>query len=633
MQRFSIIASMLIHISLAILPGGLHGGEPNAEISVPSTSTELVDAIRKVLTETKTPGVGLAIANRDEILISEGIGLANVESHQPVTPQTMFRAGSISKSFTALALLKLQEAGQVTLDVRIGELVPEVHFANRWEESAPLKLVHVLEHTSGFDEIPLSQFAVSVPAINLRDSVQFDARPHVVRWQPGTFFSYSNANYTLAGYVVEKVSGRDFDEYLAQEILQPLDMSEASFLLTDYVQEHIATGYGADGISARAYEHIVGRSSGALNCTPTQLGHLVQMLLNRGSYAGQQLLTADSVERMETPTTSLTAQYGIKNGYGLANYTSSHQGYRFHGHNGAVDGFLASYAYAPDFGVGYAFMINSSNGNAFDRIESIIQSYVSREWPKAVTDIPQNARPEQWSRFDGFYEPFTLRIEGSRFLDRLLMLTRIKATSKGLEIGGLFGKPELYVPTELEGGFRRTVDQGTTVLFLDRTGQTIMASGGLGRHGNLRRLAGWQFWGQACCIGYCLLAMFSSLLLSVVWVPLWLFRRTYNWKQLVVRLLPAMTVLSLLSFLAVVFHCLDDPIVLLAKPTVWSISIVMLTYLFAALTIFSLCLVVLLRQSEDPRWIWWHSCFVSVANGLLLTYMLYWGIIGARTWA
>lgn len=633
MQKRTSLILVLPLFFAAWLPSTLLGIEPGDEADTPTTPAALVDAIRDVLHETKVPGVGLAIASRDEVLVSEGIGFANVAAQQPVTTGTMFRAGSISKSFTALALLKLQEAGQVNLDERLSELIPEVQVDNRWDKSAPLRLVHLLEHTSGFDEIPLSQFAKSVPGITMKESVHYDANRRIARWQPGTFFSYSNANYTLAGYVVEKVSGQDFDDYLTSELLQPLDTSKASFLLTDYVREHIATGYSADGVSARPYEHIVGRSSGALNCTATQLAHLVQMLLNRGRFAGQQILEQASVERMETPTTCITAQHGLIDGYGLANFTYAVDGHRLHGHAGAMDGFLASYAYSPEFGMGYSVMINSSNGQALRRIETLIQAYLSREWPEAVHGTAANSSPEYGTRFDGYYQPYTLRMEQSRFLYRLLMLTRVKSTGHGLQIGGLLGDPESYLPTELAGGFRRVDDPGTTLLFVDHEDEAILASAEDRGHENLRRMAGWSFWGQTSCIGFCVLAMLSSLLLSLVWVPVWFFRRPYDRKQIVIRLLPAATVFSFLSFLGIICMCLGDPVVLLATPTVWSVGVMLLTYLYAALTIACLCLVVISRKWNVPSWIWWHTGLVTTANALVLLYLSYWGIIGLRTWA
>ncbi len=629
-----ILSLLLLALFIAVfLPSTSLGSETNDDAASPTTPAELVVAIRKILEETKVPGVGLAIANRNEILVSEAIGVANVDSNRPVTKETMFRVGSISKSFTALALLKLQEAGKLTIDDRLSELIPEVKVSNRWDNVAPLKLVHLLEHTSAFNDIPLSQYAINVPGIAMSDSIHYGAQRRICRWQPGTFFSYSNDNYTLAGYVVEKISGQSFDDYLSQELLQPLDMSEASFLLTDHVKEQIATGYAVDGVSARPYEHMVDRSSGALNCTPTQLGHLVQMLLNRGNHAGQQILQQSSIQRMETPTTCLTAQRGIIDGYGLANFTYSVNGHRLHGHAGAVDGFLSSYAYSPELGTGYAVMINSSNGAAFHRIESTIQNYLTREWPKAAQPAPSNAAPDQWSRFAGYYQPYTLRLEESRFLYRLLMLTRIKSTNQGLEIGGLFDKPKLYLPTDMSRGFRRADDPGTTILFIDHEDKSIMASAEDRRHENLRRLTGSEFWLQTCCIGFLVAAMLSSLLLSVVWVLLWLIRRKFDGKQLAIRLLPTAAVLSFLGFVAVVFACLEDPIVTLARPTVWSVSAMLLTYLFAALTISCIFLVAISRKWDIPTWIWWHACLVSTANAMLLSYLSYWGIIGGRTWA
>lgn len=632
MQQVLMLVLAMLSIGCLALQSALHGSEPDAKVTPPTTPTELLDAIRKIADESKVPGVGLAIVNRDEVLLSEGIGLANVQSKRPVTTSTMFRAGSISKSFTALALLKLQEAGLLTIENRLSELIPEVRIGNRWDSTAPMKLVHLLEHTSALDDIPLSQYAVSAPGITLSDGVRFSADRRQARWQPGTFFSYSNDNFTLAGYVVEKVSGKRFDEYLLTELLQPLDMAEASFLLTDHVKEHIATGYATDGTSSREYEHMIDRSSGALNCTPTQLGHLVQMLLNRGNYAGQQLLARESIERMETPGSCLTAHHGIVDGYGLANFTYAVRGHRLHGHAGAVDGFLASYAYSPEFGMGYAFMINSSNHLAMNRIEETIQSYLAREWPQA-SQPTSSATPETWAQFAGYYEPYTLRVESSRFLYRLLMLVHIHPTDLGLQISHPFGRSELYVPTEIAGGFRRKDDPGTTLLFLDHEGQTLMASAEDRRHENLRRMPAWKYWGQTLTIGFCACAMLSSVMLALVWVPLGLFRRSYDWKQALIRLLPATAALCLVGFLVSVFVCLERPVELLAKPTVWSVSIMALTYLFFGLSIAGLCAVAFLRQSESRRWIWWHALLVATANGLVSLYLLYWGVIGLRTWA
>ena len=211
---------------------------PNNQQQSPQTTEELTRAIAMVLEETNTPGAGVVLVSRDAILLSTGIGLADRASKAPVTPDTMFRAGSISKSFTALAILKLQEAGQLKLEDRVRDLAPQAKFENPWEDSEPVRLIHLLEHTAGFDEISLREFATSRPASRLEEDINFDPRPRTSRWRPGQFCSYSNADYSLAGY-------------------------------------------GHDGTTPRPYEHIIGRPSGALSCTPSELGHLAQMHLRQ----------------------------------------------------------------------------------------------------------------------------------------------------------------------------------------------------------------------------------------------------------------------------------------------------------------------------------------------------------------
>jgi CubicO group peptidase (beta-lactamase class C family) len=597
----------------------------------PESTEELTRALEQVLTDTKTPGAGLAIVSRDGITFSAGVGLADRAANRKVTLDTMFRAGSISKSFTALAILKLQEAGRLKLDDRVHDLAPEAKFTNPWEGSEPLRLVHLLEHTAGFDEISLREFATSRPGSQVSEDINFDAQPRTSRWRPGRFFSYSNADYSVAGYVVEKVSGQSFDEYLSNEMLEPLDMARASFLLTEEVKEHLAKGYGRDGITPRPYEHIIGRPSGALNCTPTELAHLVQMLINRGTFNQTRILSAASIKRMETPTASEAARRGIDTGYGLGNSSSAHKGYRLSGHYGAVDGFLARYAYSTDHGVGFVLMLNGSNGEALDRCEKIILDYLSRDWPKSSLPESITFEDEQLNRLTGYYEPYTVRLERSRYLLRLMGLHRVTAKDGKLQIANLFGAGDTYLPTSTAGNFRRDKEPGPSVLFFEDDGNAYLASTQF-RLGNLRRLPDWQFWGQTMIAIYCVLAMISALLFALVWIPRKLLGYLRDTKHLSVRVLPLLASLCLLGFFAVLFTCMSDLINTLARPTIWSIGICCLTLLFAALSVAGLIQVFRARNWEVNRWTWRHSLLVSIANVTVLGYLAYWGIIGIRPW-
>ena len=134
-----------------------------AEDSLPITSVEDLDArILAILEETGAPGMIGAIVYGDEMIWQGALGVANREFERPVTPDTLFRVGSISKTMVSLSILKLVEQGQIDLDDLVSDLAPEAGVENSWEGSNPVKLVHTLEHTAGFDEIHFRDFALVI---------------------------------------------------------------------------------------------------------------------------------------------------------------------------------------------------------------------------------------------------------------------------------------------------------------------------------------------------------------------------------------------------------------------------------------------------------------------------------------
>ena len=165
--------------------------------SEPKSIPELQAAIEAVLKETKTPGAAVAIVSRDKAEWMAGIGKANVAANKPVTADTLFRIGSVSKSFAALAALRLQEEGKLKLADTVRQWVPEVAFTNPWGATDPVRLVHLMEHTTGFDDIHLREYAHNEPTpIALKDALAFGAPSRVCRWRPGSRMAYCNSGRT-----------------------------------------------------------------------------------------------------------------------------------------------------------------------------------------------------------------------------------------------------------------------------------------------------------------------------------------------------------------------------------------------------------------------------------------------------
>jgi CubicO group peptidase (beta-lactamase class C family) len=595
---------------------------------------ELGQAITRVLHETKTPGMGVVLVSKDKVLWQAEIGLADIATGRQVTPDMIFRAGSISKSFVALAVLKLQEEGKLHLDDRLGDLVGDIEFANPWEKTDPVRLAHVMEHTAGFDDITVREYAANVPDISLRDALAFEPRPRSSRWRPGRFMSYSNAGPPLAAYAIERVTGRAFERYLEEEIFKPLGMKNSSFLLTDAVAKNLTKCYRSDGVTEVPYWHIIPRPSGALNTTPSELARFVQLLLDRGTYQGVRLVHPESVDRMETPTTSAASRKGLRRGYGLGNFMwPSYDGFRFQGHSGGGPGFLANFAYAPDHGVGYVFMINSDSFAAVDRIDKLVRGYLTRELARPEPPPTAVVPADRLQAFAGYYEPHTPQFETLRYMDRLLGLQHIAVDGGLLRARSLAGPPKMLIPVDDKGLFRGENDPVATMAFVEDDGELFLDGGMLFR-GNFRQVPAWLVWGQGAIVLLCLIIMLSAVLFPVVWVPRKLLGRMKGVQHMNVRLLPLSAVFCLVAAFGLFLASMaSDPIERLGKPTVWSVGFCMLTWIFAMTSIAGFVQAIRARRWDVHAGVRRHALLVSTANVCVLVYLAYWGIIGLRTWA
>ena len=183
-----------------------------------------------------------------------------------------------------------------------------------------------------------------------------------------------------------------------------------------------------------------------VNASAREMANYVQFFLNRGSFGGLQLVQAASIERMERPATTLAANEGMIAGYGLGNYTTIEDGFVYHGHNGGVEGGLTEMAYLPDHGLGYIFMINSSNGTVFDGISKLIRGYMTRDLKKPPVPAPAALKTDIVRPFLGYVEPTTPRQEILRFLTRILGVSRISLDKGKLVVGPLLGKLQTFVP-------------------------------------------------------------------------------------------------------------------------------------------------------------------------------------------
>ncbi|MDX1994967.1 MAG: serine hydrolase domain-containing protein [bacterium] len=258
-----------------------------------------IDAyIEDAMAAERIPGLALAIVHQDQIVYAQGYGQTGIDS-QAVTPNTAFQLGSMSKSFTALAVLQLVEAGRVDLDAPVQQYLPDFRVGSD-DDSAEITVRRLLHHTSGIPErAPRAEGDdQSLPA-----QVAALANTELAH-APGSTYEYSSPNYLVLGRIVEVVSGQSFADYVEQHIFQPLNMTSSYTSMDEARQGDFAVGhqlwFGFPRPSSLPHEP--GRlPTASLISSAADLGNYLIAQLNGGAFEENVVLSSTLMELMHTP--------------------------------------------------------------------------------------------------------------------------------------------------------------------------------------------------------------------------------------------------------------------------------------------------------------------------------------------
>lgn len=316
----------------------------------------------------RIPGLALAIARRGEVLMVQGYGATPAGA--PVTGRTQFRVGSLSKSFTALAVLQLVEAGRLALDAPVRRYLPDFTLADP-EDAARITVRQLLNHTSGLAD---TGFAAGLmgrqTTLAERVASMRDARPASA---PGAAFHYFDPNYQILARLVEVASGEPFDAYLQAHVFGPLEMRDTFSALTaedaaarapQLAHGHLVV-YGVP-VAARELSGFLGGSGGVVS-TAADMAHYLAMQGDGGRYAGRALLDRADLDLTHRPPP------GVASSYGMGWLVGEARGARTIEHNGILSTFYAEALLLPDSGYGFVVLYDeyalASAALAFPRLK------------------------------------------------------------------------------------------------------------------------------------------------------------------------------------------------------------------------------------------------------------------------
>ncbi|MGA0555195.1 serine hydrolase [Larkinella sp. VNQ87] len=596
-------------------------GKAQQKPKIPKTVPELQRAIEAILTETKTPAAGVALVQGDSTVWVAGLGEASLEKRVKATENTMFRIGSVTKMFVSLAILKLQEEGRVSLKDKVRDRAPEIQFTNPWEQTHPILIEHLLEHTTGWDDMHLTEYALSDPTITLKQGLDYHPHSRISRWVPGTRMAYCNSGPPVAAYIVEKVTGQRFEDYIQQQFFGPMGMETMTFFASDRYQKQGATLYVDQ--KPQPYWHICVRPSGSINASPRDMVRMLRFFINRGRVDGKPLISEASLKRMETPSTSSGAKAGLEHGYGLANMSSPHNGFVYRSHSGGVTGGLTDFSYLPKHRLGYAVMINAGNADAILRIVDLIRNFQTRGLP---TDSTRRSKGPTPTSLAGYYMPINPRMQMSYFLERIMNIQHLRSFNQFVFGRGMFGGSlETYVAAGDHQYASSKTGQISLVQVDDPLAGEVVHSGSL----VLKRISPFLTFGQ---LGLCfiwLLYWLGSVLVGSIW-----FIRNWRKDRSAKSLLrwPFLASLCFLAFLILTTIGGKDPFESLGKVTFVSVSMMISSLLFALLAIWAVVTVVRERRAKVNPVLYWHATILSVLHLIVAVYLYAYGVIGIQTW-
>jgi CubicO group peptidase (beta-lactamase class C family) len=421
-----------------------------AQITTPeveTVATRLEAEIEKILRETGIPAISIAVVRDGEVAWTGSYGYANVGAQVPATTETYFSTGSTFKFVTATAVMQLVEKGDITLDTPLNDIVA-AELAIEGADDVTLR--HLLSHHSGLrgpvNIVPLwSREAPMSPESLLSKTERVD--------EPGTEFRYCNECYALAGHVIETVSGRAYDEYVAENILRPLGVDiEMASIPSPQMVEHLALPYNLAGnapvpIGQVRYDVF---AAGDIYLRPADMARFLAAQLRGGVYGDARIISEASAEEMRR------RQFDGRN-YGLGVGMADFNGHAIINHSGGIPGFNSRMVGEPETGHGVYIMSNS--GQSARAIGPLARYAMQLLWGEDPDPLPSFASVEhvevEVSRelFDEYVGDYALTPEFVISVTRVGGRFFVQATGQG--------RVEIFAESETDF-FMRAVEASIT---------------------------------------------------------------------------------------------------------------------------------------------------------------------------
>lgn len=387
------------------------GQERSAIVEGAGDQQQLTARVREILNRHPTVGLAVGVVRNGALTFFDGHGLADIASHTPITEDTVFRIASITKTFTAIAVLQLWEQGRIDLDAPVNDYLRAYQLIPAKASFRPATVRHLLTHTAGIPQVlRLSDWLLPVRGEGFKIG-QAPTLPEYYRdrgglrlvVEPGTTFAYGDHTFGTLGQLVEDMSGEPLDRYFRKHIFEPLGMGDSDLVRSERVQSRLATGYtiGSHGIKTVTDCEMLTAGAGSIYSTPRDMARYLAALLGGGANEHGRMLKSETLATMFAPHFQTDPRVA---GFGLGFWRSNVGGHPAIWHEGTLPGFNSQIWLAPDEGVGVMAFTNGSRGAmSWLLIEAseLLRQALGLPDEGIHGDVPQ--RPDRWGDLCGWY--------------------------------------------------------------------------------------------------------------------------------------------------------------------------------------------------------------------------------------
>jgi CubicO group peptidase (beta-lactamase class C family) len=441
MNRLTLLAMTLLWAGLASVAAATSADTRARTLDATDVNAWLDGIVPYGLQSGDIPGGVVVVVKDGEVLTERGFGYADIATRKPVDPEsTLFRAGSVSKVFTWTAVMQQVEAGKIDLDADINQYLD---FRIPERDGRPITMRHLMTHTAGFEEVLKNLYAADSKRVLTLGAFLKAWTPHRVH-PAGEQSAYSNYGATLAGYIVERVSGESFSAYVARHIFAPLGMAHSTFEqpLPTSLAQHMSKGYPDSSRQPKGFELINVAPAGSLSASGDDMARFMIAHLMNGTYRGAQILQPETARLMHKEAFVQTPPLP---GVALGFYHEDRNGHTIIGHAGDTELFHSDLHLFLDDKLGLFVSFNSAGK---DGAVALLRSLIFRQFTDRYFPAPAREPLPTWpdAKADG------ARMVGAYILNRrshsnfLRVLSGLSRVNVAMDVNGIITVSALKTP-------------------------------------------------------------------------------------------------------------------------------------------------------------------------------------------